>query len=155
MNERTSCVYPIRVIRREALPATVALGKSKFGAMAMGKIKLLLGASILLLVSVQVNASPVTVGSLSSDDDGSTQIITDTYNNFEWLRWDVLADLNYTQTLAAIGSSGLIKDGTLLGMRKHNCLSMHWSAQVMHVTYLLLTKFLVQILQLPYMSLVH
>ena len=115
MNERTSCVYPIRVIRREALPATVALGKSKFGAMAMGKIKLLLGASILLLVSVQVNASPVTVGSLSSDDDGSTQIITDTYNNFEWLRWDVLADLNYTQTLAAIGSSGAYQGWNIAG----------------------------------------
>ena len=44
------------MIRRESLPVTVALEKSKFGAMAMGKIKLLLGASILLLVSAQANA---------------------------------------------------------------------------------------------------
>lgn len=55
------------MIRREALPVTVALGKSKFGAVDMGKIKLVLGASILLLVSAQANASLVGIDILSEE----------------------------------------------------------------------------------------
>jgi hypothetical protein len=52
------------------------------------------------------NAVPVSFGALSSDDDGGTEIITDSLNNYEWLRWDVLSDLTYAETLAAISSGG-------------------------------------------------
>lgn len=51
-------------------------------------------------------ATPVTIGHLSSNDDGSTQVIKDTLNNREWLRWDILKNLTYKETLAAILSGG-------------------------------------------------
>ena len=60
----------------------------------------------LAALPLAANAVPVSFGALSSDDDGSTQIITDSLNNYEWLRWDALADLTYEQTLAAISSGG-------------------------------------------------
>ena len=63
----------------------------------MGKIKLILGASLLLFGSV-ANASLITVGSLTTETDGSSIIISDSLNNREWLRWDILADLTYSQT---------------------------------------------------------
>jgi hypothetical protein len=43
---------------------------------------------------------------LSSNDDGSTEIITDSLNNYQWLRWDVLEHLTYDQTLALTSSGG-------------------------------------------------
>lgn len=51
-------------------------------------------------------AAPISYGALSSNDDGSTEVIKDSLNNLEWLRWDILADLGYVETLAAIGSGG-------------------------------------------------
>jgi hypothetical protein len=60
----------------------------------------------LVALPFAANAVPVSFGALSSDDDGSTEIINDSLNNYEWLRWDVLADLTYQQTLAAISSGG-------------------------------------------------
>ncbi|GFE78825.1 hypothetical protein GCM10011487_08250 [Steroidobacter agaridevorans] len=60
----------------------------------------------LVALPLAANAVPVSFGALSSDDDGSTAIITDSLNNYEWLRWDVLGDLTYAETLAAISSGG-------------------------------------------------
>ena len=51
-------------------------------------------------------AAPVSFGSLSSYDDGSTEIIADALNNLEWLRWDVEADLTYQKTVDLIGGMG-------------------------------------------------
>ena len=51
------------------------------------------------------SASLITIGSLSGQDDGST-VITDTLNNREWLRWDVVDNLQYQETLNAIGTGG-------------------------------------------------
>lgn len=59
-----------------------------------------------LLVSAGAGAAPVTIGSLSSNDDGSTTVITDALNNREWLRWNVLLGLTYNQTLTAIANPG-------------------------------------------------
>jgi len=77
-------------------------------------IKMLKLALVGLILSVSgfANAGLITIGSLSSNDDGSTQIINDSLNEREWLRWDVLADLNYTQTLAAT-TSGAYSDWTI------------------------------------------
>ena len=63
-------------------------------------------SGLILLMGGAVYATPITVGALSSNDDGSTEVITDSLNNLEWLRFDVLADLTYAQTLAAIGAGG-------------------------------------------------
>lgn len=60
----------------------------------------------LVALPLAAHAVPVSFGALSSDNDGSTDIITDSLNNYEWLRWDVLADLSYEQTLAAISTGG-------------------------------------------------
>jgi len=66
----------------------------------------LLGAvcACLSILSFNVNAAIVTQGFLTSNDDGSSNIITDSLNNVEYLRLDVLADLTYAQTLAALGT---------------------------------------------------
>jgi len=67
------------------------------------KYRCLLAALIVIVLSVSsiVTAGVISIGSLTSNDDGSTQIIKDSLNKREWLRWDVLANLNYAQTLAA------------------------------------------------------
>ena len=51
-------------------------------------------------------AAPVSFGSLSSNDDGSTEIISDALNNLEWLRWDVETDLTYQETVDLISGMG-------------------------------------------------
>ena len=51
-------------------------------------------------------AAPVSFGSLSSNGDGSTEIISDALNNLEWLRWDVEADLTYQETVDLISGMG-------------------------------------------------
>ena len=76
--------------------------------MAFRTIFAALAASVSLGVAAQ--ASTITVGSLTSADDGSTEVIVDTLNNREWLRWDVLADLTYAETLAATSSGGAYAD---------------------------------------------
>jgi hypothetical protein len=53
-----------------------------------------------LLLSVRVNAAVVTQGYLTSDD--GTGIITDSLNNVEYLRLDLLAPLTYAQTMAVL-----------------------------------------------------
>lgn len=57
--------------------------------------------TILLTMSIKVNAGIIQIGHLSGSDDGRSLTIQDSLNNYEWLRLDVLAGLNYEQTLAA------------------------------------------------------
>ena len=57
-----------------------------------------------LVLSTTVNAAVVTQGALSTNNDGSTNIITDTLNNLEWLRFDVLPQQTYTETVAALST---------------------------------------------------
>ena len=79
---------------------------------------LLLLAALLAGVS---NATPITIGSLSYvddgrndvDGDGKTDVFTDSLNNREWLRWDVVPALDYAQTLNAIDSGGLLEGFSL------------------------------------------
>ena len=51
-------------------------------------------------------AAPISFGALSSDDSGSTQIIHDSLNNYDWLRWDTMGMLTYSETLAATSAGG-------------------------------------------------
>ena len=53
-----------------------------------------------LTLSLTANAGIVTHGHLSHDD--TTNIIADSLNNVEYLRFDAIADLNYSQTLAVL-----------------------------------------------------
>jgi hypothetical protein len=71
------------------------------------KTKLFALAAIgLLALPMAASAAPVSFGALSSDDGGGTNIITDSLNNYEWLRWDTLSNLSYADTLAAISPGG-------------------------------------------------
>jgi hypothetical protein len=70
------------------------------------KLSVMATAAALLAVPVLSNAAPISFGALSSDDDGSTQIISDSLNNYEWLRWDVLGGLTYEETVAATSAGG-------------------------------------------------
>lgn len=59
-------------------------------------------ASLFLVLSANTNAAIITHGSLSSHNDGSSNIITDSLNNVEWLRFDVLPQLTYAETLSIL-----------------------------------------------------
>ena len=60
-----------------------------------------------LLLGFVSSASAVTIGSLTYDETiADNEVITDSLNNLEWLRWDVLKDLTYAQTLDAISDTG-------------------------------------------------
>lgn len=61
----------------------------------------------LILLGFVSNVGAVTIGSLSYDESvENNEIITDSLNNLEWLRWDVLENLDYAQTLSAIATNG-------------------------------------------------
>jgi hypothetical protein len=75
-------------------------GASRVGALLVG----------LLFGSVDSSAAVVSHGSLTSNDDGSTQIIADSLNNLHWLRWNgPQLGLTYAQTVAAIGPGGSLE----------------------------------------------
>lgn len=59
-------------------------------------------AALLFMLASPVHAAIVTHGALSTDD--STNIITDSLNNYEWLRLDVLPLLTHAQTVAILGT---------------------------------------------------
>jgi hypothetical protein len=67
-----------------------------------------LSALAITAAATAAQATPVSIGALSSNDDGSTTLIEDTLNNREWLRWDTSKTMNYAQTLAAIGAGGAL-----------------------------------------------
>lgn len=52
---------------------------------------------LLFPLSLTLQAIPITIGSLSSNNDGSTGIIKDSLNNMEWLRWDQYPGLTHDQ----------------------------------------------------------
>ena len=70
----------------------------------MGIKSISLAAITTIVLSTSVNAALVTQGYLSTYDDGSSNIITDTINGVEYLRLDVLAPLTYAQTLSVLGT---------------------------------------------------
>ena len=63
-------------------------------------------------------AAPITIGALSSNDDGSPEIVTDSLNNLEWLRWDVLNVPLFADTLAAIAPGGAYEGWKIAGIDK-------------------------------------
>ena len=71
------------------------------------KSKSIIGAmsASLAVASFNAGAATITHGALTTNDDGSTNVISDSLNNnFEWLRFDVLAPLTYAETLGALGT---------------------------------------------------
>jgi hypothetical protein len=68
----------------------------------------------------------ITIGALTSNDDGSTSVISDTLNNLDWLRWDELADLTYAETLFQTSLVGHYLDWTIAGEKKLICFSTHY-----------------------------
>jgi len=62
----------------------------------------------------------ITIGALTSNDDGSTSVISDTLNNLDWLRWDELADLTYAETLFQTSLVGHYLDWTIAGANEAN-----------------------------------
>ena len=56
-----------------------------------------------LVLSTNTNAAAITHGALTTNDGGSN-IITDTLNNYEWLRFDILAPLTYAEAVSVLGT---------------------------------------------------
>jgi hypothetical protein len=80
------------------------------------KKKLFALAVMGLALPIAAGAVPVSFGSLSSDDSGITNIITDSLNNYEWIRWDVVAPLSYAETLAATQAGGAFEGFQFAGI---------------------------------------
>ena len=77
-----------------------------------------LGLTVFLMaVMSTVSADPISFGALSSNDDGSTEIISDSLNNREWLRWDVLDHLTYAETLVAV-TTGAYQGWSIAGIEQ-------------------------------------
>lgn len=81
----------------------------------MNKRIVTLVTTALLAAPFVGHAAPISFGALSSEDDGSTQIIADSLNGYEWLRWDVLEGLDYAGTVAATGSGGAFEGWQFAG----------------------------------------
>ncbi len=64
-----------------------------------------LAAAAVLAAPMASFAAPISFGALSSDDSGSTQIIHDSLNSYDWLRWDTMT-LSYADTLVATSAGG-------------------------------------------------
>ena len=77
-------------------------------------MRFLLPLAMGIAFATAAQSAPITIGSLSSNDDGSTEVVTDSLNNREWLRWDILDDLTYAETVAATGAGGAY-DGWTIG----------------------------------------
>lgn len=73
--------------------------------------------SFLLLTGLVFGASAATVGSLSYDESiVGNEVITDSLNDLEWLRWDVLIGLNYyADIVAAIAPGGAYEGWNIAG----------------------------------------
>ncbi len=74
--------------------------------------------ALFLLFPVASFAVPISFGALSSDDDGSTQVITDSLNGLEWLRFDVLDNLTYSETMAATSAFGAYSEWQIAGVNE-------------------------------------
>lgn len=56
----------------------------------------------------------VTVGNLFYDDNlSNNDVITDSLNDYDWLRWDTLANYDYAQTVAATSAGGEYEQWTM------------------------------------------
>lgn len=83
--------------------------------------KVLIGSVLSLSCLVNsANAGLITIGALTSNDDDSTSVISDTLNNLDWLRWDELADLTYAETLFQTSVVGDYSDWTIAGANEAN-----------------------------------
>ena len=79
--------------------------------------RLLIGSVLSLSCFVSsAQAGLITIGALTSNNDGSTIVITDTLNSLEWLRWDQFADLTYAETLVKSSALGW----TIAGVKEAN-----------------------------------
>lgn len=54
------------------------------------------------------HAGLITIGGLSSNADNTTSVITDTFNNLEWMRWSQSANYNHAQALLQSASGWTI-----------------------------------------------
>ncbi len=66
------------------------------------------------------NAGLITIGALSSNDDGSTDVITDSLNNLEWLRWDQLKGKSHTELLVETAATGAYSGWSIAGVAEAN-----------------------------------
>lgn len=83
--------------------------KMKFKSLSTAFAGLILSASCLVNVA---NAGFIDYGSLSLEQAGD-KYVTDTLNNLEWLRWDQVDHLNYSQLLLELGAGGEYEGWTI------------------------------------------
>ncbi|MBA6390262.1 PEP-CTERM sorting domain-containing protein [Colwellia sp. BRX10-3] len=92
--------------------------------------RLVIGSVLSLSCLVSpAQAGLITIGALTSNNDGSTSVITDTLNNLEWMRWNESANFNYAEallqntsgwTIAGANQANLFLDALYNGI-SHGC----------------------------------
>jgi hypothetical protein len=73
------------------------MSKGKKILPAIKCVALLISFSVMLSGSIQ--AAPITIGNMSYDSSVNADVIVDSANNRDWLRWDVLTGKTHTETL--------------------------------------------------------
>ena len=81
----------------------------------MKQLKMII-AGLLFLSPLMANADPISIGALSSNDDGSTEVITDSLYDREWLRWDVVNGLTYAELQEAFDVGGAYEGWRIAGL---------------------------------------
>jgi hypothetical protein len=66
------------------------------------------------------SAGLITIGALSSNDVNSTEVITDSLNNLEWLRWDQLKDKTHSELLVETAATGAYSGWNIAGVKQAN-----------------------------------
>lgn len=74
-----------------------------------------LSAAVLLSWPGVSSAAPMSFGKLTTDFD---QVIVDSLNNREWLRWDKLMTLTYAETVSAIAPGGPYDGWRIAGIQE-------------------------------------
>lgn len=89
----------------------IATLTKRFAQLAKGTV-----IAAMLLVPAQAFTAPVTIGSLSSNDDGSTAVINDSLNNLQWLRWDQLRGASFNSVNTAIAPGNAYDGWAIAGL---------------------------------------
>jgi hypothetical protein len=75
---------------------------------------------LFLFAGFKVIAALMTTGTLESNDDGSTNLITDTVVGETYLRLDVVDEFDLAGTLSAIGAGGLCEGFSIASVAQRN-----------------------------------
>jgi hypothetical protein len=88
----------------------------------MKKMSKQLLTALFVLVGLQANAALVKMGTLVSNDDGSTNVITDPATGVRYLSFDLVDELHLAGTLSGIGPGGAFEEFSIASVAQGDAL---------------------------------